>query len=108
MVRRRPDGRTADVTPVGFNVRSRVHEYGGAAYTVHQGTVFFSNFGDQLLYRQRPGQAPVALTRPGYFYTDAVIDAARGRLLCVREDHTKDGAEPINTIVAIRLSTRPA
>src|SRR5688572_33431381 len=37
IVRRTPDGVIADVTPVGFNVRSRVHEYGGAAYTVHNG-----------------------------------------------------------------------
>src|SRR5687768_9589345 len=31
-----------DITPPGFNVRSRVHEYGGAAYTVHNGAVYFS------------------------------------------------------------------
>ena len=32
----------ADVTPAGFNVRTKVHEYGGGAYCVHRGTVFFS------------------------------------------------------------------
>src|SRR5687768_9441928 len=51
-----------DITPPGFNVRSRVHEYGGAAYTVHNGAVYFSNFADQRVYRQEPGQAPVAMT----------------------------------------------
>jgi hypothetical protein len=30
-----PNGQV-DVTPAGFNVRSRVHEYGGAAYTVQR------------------------------------------------------------------------
>ena len=30
VVCRRPDGRIVDVTPDGFNVRTRVHEYGGA------------------------------------------------------------------------------
>jgi dipeptidyl aminopeptidase/acylaminoacyl peptidase len=101
IVRRTPDGRTTDVTPATFNVRTRVHEYGGAAYTVHGGIVFFSNFADQRLYRQAANQAPIALTPAGYFYADCAIDASRGRLICVREDHTKGDAEPINTIVAV-------
>ncbi len=36
-----------DVTPPGFNVRTTVHEYGGGAYLLHDGTVYFSNFSDQ-------------------------------------------------------------
>ncbi|MEL7521811.1 MAG: S9 family peptidase, partial [Cyanobacteria bacterium J06553_1] len=53
-------GSATDITPAPFNVRSRVHEYGGGAYTVHQGTVYFSNFADQRLYRQASGAAPEA------------------------------------------------
>src|SRR5262249_35296275 len=34
IVRRTPGGRTADVTPAPLNARTRVHEYGGGAYTV--------------------------------------------------------------------------
>src|SRR5205085_10738840 len=30
-----------------FNVRTRVHEYGGGAYFVHRDVVFFTNFTDQ-------------------------------------------------------------
>jgi len=41
VVRRTPDGRTADVTPPGFNARTRVHEYGGGAVLASGGTVFF-------------------------------------------------------------------
>ena len=52
VVRRTPDGRTADVTPQPFNVRTRVHEYGGGAFAVSDGVVYFSNFADQRLYRQ--------------------------------------------------------
>ncbi len=55
VVRRMPDGRTADVTPPPFSARTRVHEYGGGAYAVSGGTVYFSNFADQRLYRQDPG-----------------------------------------------------
>jgi dipeptidyl aminopeptidase/acylaminoacyl peptidase len=101
IVRRSSEGRLVDVTPEGFNVRTRVHEYGGAAYTVHDGVVYFSNFADQVLYRHAPGEAPRPLTSEGSFYADAAVDAARGRLLCVREDHSAPG-EPVNSIVAVR------
>ncbi|NEQ97330.1 MAG: S9 family peptidase, partial [Cyanothece sp. SIO2G6] len=43
LIRRSPDGPTTDLTPQGFNVRTRVHEYGGGAYIVHDGAVYFSN-----------------------------------------------------------------
>src|SRR5215467_8468099 len=63
IVRAGPDGVTTDITPAGFNVRTRVHEYGGGAWLVADGTAIFSNFADQRLYRQRAGQAvPEPLT----------------------------------------------
>jgi dipeptidyl aminopeptidase/acylaminoacyl peptidase len=99
VVRRTTDGAIGDVTPLGYNVRTRVHEYGGAAFTVHRGTVYFSNFADQRLYRQPPGEAPTPLTDDGCFYADAHVDEARGRLVCVREDHR--GATVSNAIVSV-------
>jgi hypothetical protein len=69
IVRWTPSG-PVDVTPPGFNVRSRVHEYGGASYTVHNGSAYFSNFADQRVYRQAPGEAPVAMTEPGSMWAD--------------------------------------
>ena len=54
-------GRVRDVTPPmpgdgpAFNVRTRVHEYGGGAYLVSAGTVYFCNDADQRLYRQEGG-----------------------------------------------------
>ena len=51
LVRRRPDGRIEEVTPPDFNVRTRVHEYGGGAYVVSEGVVYASNFSDQRIYR---------------------------------------------------------
>jgi dipeptidyl aminopeptidase/acylaminoacyl peptidase len=101
VVRRTADGRILDVTPPAFNVRSRVHEYGGAAMAVHRGDVYFANFADQRLYRQLGGGAPVALTPEGYFYADLRVDGSRRRLLAVREDHRKGDAEPPAAIVAL-------
>jgi dipeptidyl aminopeptidase/acylaminoacyl peptidase len=109
LVRRRSDGHIEEVTPPGFNVRSRVHEYGGGAYTVHRGVVYAVNFGDQRVYRIVPGAAPMALTAEGAFcYADFVVDSSRGRLICVREDHTREGQEAINAIVSILLDGAPA
>ena len=39
-----------------------MHEYGSGAFAVQDGTVYFSNFADQRLYRQDVGQSPRALT----------------------------------------------
>ena len=100
VVRRTPSGEITDVTPAVFNVRTRVHEYGGAAYTVDRGTIYFANFADQRIYRQRPGAVPEPITAEGGFYADFRVDRTRDRLISVREDHSKAG-EAINTIVAI-------
>jgi hypothetical protein len=101
VVRRMPDGRILDVTPAGFDVRSRVHEYGGAAMAVHQGDVYFANFADQRLYLQPGGGPPGVLTPAGYFYADLRVDPSRNRLLAVREDHRQGDAEPRAAIVAV-------
>jgi hypothetical protein len=55
-------GSAADVTPPGFDVRDKVHGYGGGPYALHGGTVVFANFEDQRLYRQDPGEAPRPIT----------------------------------------------
>src|SRR5947199_9530212 len=51
LVRATDDGRTADVTPEGTDVRTRVHGCGGGAFLVHGLAVFFSDFRDQPLYQ---------------------------------------------------------
>ena len=38
IVRRLNDGTVTDVTPAGFNARTRVHEYGGGDYAVSERT----------------------------------------------------------------------
>ena len=98
-------GETQELTPAPFNVRSRVHEYGGGSYGVHEGTVYFVNFSDQRIYRQSSGSEVQALTPAGkYRYASFEFDPARKRLICVREDHSEAGKEPENTIVAVDLA----
>jgi dipeptidyl aminopeptidase/acylaminoacyl peptidase len=102
VMRRGADGRVEDVLGAGFGARTRVHEYGGGAYLVAEGVLFFSNFADQRIYRLPLGAAvpPRPLTPPGRQYADGVWDAHRRRTLWVREDHTGAG-EPVNTLVAV-------
>lgn len=98
-------GAVQELTPAPFNVRTRVHEYGGGAYWVSEGVVYFCNFADQRLYRLLPGSDPQPLTEPGpYRYADGVVDRAFRRILCVREDHSRQ-REPENTLVAIDLES---
>ena len=52
IVRRTADGATRDLTPASYNVRTRVHEYGGLCFWVSDGMVLFSNFADGRVYRQ--------------------------------------------------------
>ena len=107
LVRHTADGRTLEVTPAGFNVRSRVHEYGGGAIAVHRGDVYFTNFADQRIYAQPGGGAPTPLTVEGFSYADLRVDAGRGRLLAVREDHRRRDIEPAAALVAVPTTGAP-
>jgi dipeptidyl aminopeptidase/acylaminoacyl peptidase len=99
-----PDGRTVEINPDPLNARTRVHEYGGGAYTVHDGIVYFSHFSDNRLYVRKPGMTPQPLTPAGKMrYADLVVDRRRNRLLCIREDHSGEG-EAVNTLVAISMN----
>ncbi|MBA2734614.1 MAG: S9 family peptidase [Acidobacteria bacterium] len=103
IVRHTPDGQTTDVTPKPFNARTRVHEYGGGEYTVADGTIYFSNFDDQRLYKQSLNSPPGPLTPVVEMrYADPIVDDKRGRIICVREDHT-GGGEAVNTLVSINV-----
>jgi dipeptidyl aminopeptidase/acylaminoacyl peptidase len=104
VVKRSPDGHIADATPKGTNVRTRVHEYGGAAYVVSGDTIYYSEFVDQCLYRLTLGGQPEPVTAPGdWYYGDGAVHPSRRWLVCVREDHTNNGHEPVTTLVRVAL-----
>ncbi len=94
-----------DLTPAPFNVRTRVHEYGGGAVAVSGGVILAAHFADQRLYRLRPGSPPSPVTPESekkLRYADAVIDPAGAFAYAVREDHRGEG-EAVNCIVCLDL-----
>lgn len=115
LLRRGENGRVVEITPVPFNLRTRIQEYGGRAYAVASGggageadggeIVVGVRFEDQRLYRLGIGTEPLPLTPESggaLRYGDLAIDIGRRRVLAVREDHREAG-EPVTTIVAVAL-----
>ncbi len=107
LVRRSADGSTTDLLPAPWNARTRVHEYGGGAWTVSAGTVWFTSFADQRLYRVDPGSAePVAVTPEpevpaGVRFADLRADG--DGVLAVRETHAASGrsADVVHEVVRV-------
>jgi dipeptidyl aminopeptidase/acylaminoacyl peptidase len=100
------DGSAADVVPAGFNVRTRVHEYGGGAWFHDGSTVFCSSFDGSRLYRiDAPGAPPQAITPEppsphAWRYADGRVFGGGRLIVCVRESH-HDDEEPVNELVVL-------
>ena len=109
VVRWTPEEGSEDMTPAPFDARTRVHEYGGGAFTVRDGVITFSNFADQRLYQQHRGSDPQPVTPEEKLrFADGVFDPSGSRYICVREDHRVEGQEPVNTIVSLALDGQDA
>jgi dipeptidyl aminopeptidase/acylaminoacyl peptidase len=98
-------GSAVDVVPAGFNVRTRVHEYGGGAWFRDGSTVFCSSFDDSRLYRiDSPGANPQPITPEppaphAWRYADGRVFADGRLIVCVRESHGE--GEPVNELVVL-------
>lgn len=99
-------GEPRDVVAPGFNVRTRVHEYGGGAWFPGEGRVVFcSSFDDSRLYRfDEPGAEPKAITPEpsephALRYADGRVFAGGKLIVCVRETHGE--GEPVNELVVL-------
>jgi dipeptidyl aminopeptidase/acylaminoacyl peptidase len=102
----RPDGgEPVDIVPPGFNVRTRVHEYGGGAWWRDGAVVFCSSFDDSRLYRiDSPASEPRPITpeppEPHAFrFGDGRVFAGGRLIVCVRETHGE--GEPVNELVVL-------
>ncbi len=108
-------GEPVRISPPGFNLRSKVHEYGGQPHCAGANEVFFCNFDDQEIYRQALHSETGEFSPPRQLtdsaagqvrYGDLLHDPHRNRLICVREDHRGAGGNPAavaNALVAIPL-----
>ena len=107
LLRRRAGEAAAPITSGGANVRTRVHEYGGAPYLVMGERVVYCQYDDQRLYVLEPNGERWPLTPAGYRYADfCVVDAdgsAPTEFVCVREDHAAEGSV-VNAIVRLSLA----
>lgn len=100
-------GKSTELTPAPFNPRSSVHEYGGGAFCVAEGTAYFVNFADQDIYAVTVADRRVQrVTNDSDRYADLAV--AGDALLAVRERHRTDAAEPENDLVRIDILTGDA
>jgi dipeptidyl aminopeptidase/acylaminoacyl peptidase len=110
LLRRGPDGVVETVLPPPWNLRSRLHEYGGRPWVLApDGTVVFVHHADQRLYALTEGDTPVPLTpepdRPaGWRYAEPVPAPTGDEVWCVREHHHGDGPTDVTrSLVAVPL-----
>ncbi len=124
-----PDGGTRTLTPDGFDVRSRVHEYGGGAFLLLAGASaaapvgapafwpasgepelpphVFVNFSDQRVYLTTAATTVPLTPADDSRYADLVFDPHRHRLLAVQERPTSSGGDETAALVAIPLPADP-
>jgi dipeptidyl aminopeptidase/acylaminoacyl peptidase len=97
LVRRAADGSLTDLLPAEVNARTTVHEYGGGAWWVRDGVLWYAAWADQRLYRRDPqGGQPTPLTPEpelprGDRYADGDVSPDGRWIACVREHHPRQG-----------------
>lgn len=102
LMREGPDGTPVEVLPAPWNVRNRVHEYGGRPWTVLGNTLVFTNWADQRVYVLDDGDSTPRPITPeperhhGLRYADLSPGAGNTSVLCVRETITGD--RPIDVV----------
>ncbi len=93
------NGHAEDVLPQGFNARTRVHEYGGASFTVYKGILYFSNYQDQRLYRLEPNHKPEPITPEGMRFADIKVTPIG--IIAIAESHLVKDKEAKNFLALI-------
>jgi dipeptidyl aminopeptidase/acylaminoacyl peptidase len=97
LVRRSPDGRTTELLDRRANARTAVHEYGGGAWWVRDGILWYADWADQRLYRREPetGRSTALTPEPavpsGDRYADGDVSPDGSWIICIREHHPPGG-----------------
>lgn len=110
-------GAGVDVLGAGWNARTAVHEYGGGAWWVRDGTAWFVHWDDQRLYVLDGGEPRPATPEPevprGDRWADGDVTPDGRWLIVVRERHAPGGRaeDVVNEIVVVdttgHLAPRP-
>jgi len=98
------------VTPADFNLRTRVHEYGGRCHIIVDDSVYFVNFTDQGLYRQSlvTDSEPQPVTTPatdGWMLADPLL--IDGNWLVFVGEQSQADQENTNALVAVHRRASP-
>jgi dipeptidyl aminopeptidase/acylaminoacyl peptidase len=97
LVRHAADGTRTELLGPGVNARTAVHEYGGGAWWVRDGVVWYTAWSDQRLYRRDPetGRATALTPEPdvpkGDRYADGDVSPDGQWIVCIREHHPAGG-----------------
>ena len=105
VLRRRADGAVDELLAAPWNARTAVHEYGGGAWWVRGGVLWFADWATQRLHRLGDDGVAVVLTPEpsvprGVRYADGDVSPDGSVVLCVQEQHAAAG-EVHNTIVRL-------
>ncbi len=102
------------ILPRPLSVKSKVHEYGGAAFTIDNETVYFVLADDQRIYSGNFNSdefVPTPLTPDTqnevieFRFADLIFDATHKRLIAVCEAHNKNDPHNVqNYLVSIPVN----
>ena len=111
LMRKAPDGEEICITPKGFKVGSKVHEYGGKCFVIRGNVVYFNNDDDGQIYRQSVFEStqPQSIVDVDDNHNSAfadfeVFDSGR-KMLAVREKRHQD-RENVNSICWLSLDSQ--
>jgi dipeptidyl aminopeptidase/acylaminoacyl peptidase len=97
-----------NITGINYDVRSRVHEYGGGSYTVSDNLIFFINESDQDIYIIDKNTSKLT-NQKSLRYADLEYSDSQKNLYFIIEDHSNiKSSKPKNYIGFIDLDKKNA